>query len=172
MNGSRINYLWPKMPPVHNRIKSRWVEKMVLRVTARETEKTVTEIALPAHVSRNTIYKWLGRFEKGGIGSLVPQTPGAKTGTQLAAISRAIVGKIIDPVVAPITFHGCWVSLPVGATTTSTDFTGKLKTDSESCLNIFKATRHSLPPKEVPKYLHQQDNFPPNNLPYIFIANQ
>lgn len=96
MNGYRINYLWPKMPLMHNCIKSRWVEEKMLWVTAKETGKTVTEIASSAHVSRNTIYKWLERFEKGGVNNLVPQTPGAKTGTHPAAISRAIVGRILD----------------------------------------------------------------------------
>lgn len=96
MNGYRINYLWPKMPLMHNCIKSRWVEEKMLWITAKETGKTVTDIALSAHVSRNTVYKWLERFEKGGINNLIPQTPGAKTGTHPGAISRTTVAKIID----------------------------------------------------------------------------
>lgn len=68
----------------------------MLWITAKEGGKTITEIASSAHVSRNTVYKWLNRFDTGGINNLVPKTPGAKTGTHSLAIPRSLVAKIID----------------------------------------------------------------------------
>lgn len=96
MNGFRINYLWPKMPLMHNCIKSRWVEEKMLWVTARQEGKTITRIASEAHVSRKAVYKWLGRYEKDQMPGLLPQKPGAKTGTHPLAIPRQTVVRIID----------------------------------------------------------------------------
>jgi len=81
---------------MHNCIKSRWVEEKMLWVTAHEEGKSVTKIAQDVHVARKTIHKWLGRYQDLGIKGLMPQSPGAKTGTHPSALSRLIVARIID----------------------------------------------------------------------------
>lgn len=96
MNGYGIRYIWPTMPRMHSCIKSRWVAEKMLWVTAHQEGRSVTDIAQSAKVSRNTVYKWLGRFSEGGIGNLSPQTPGAKTGTHPSRLDRCIVSRIID----------------------------------------------------------------------------
>lgn len=96
MNGYRINYVWPKMPLMHNCIKSRWVEEKMLWITAHQTGKTITQISREAHVSRKAVYKWLERYNQHQIAGLMPQKPGAKTGTHPAAISHAIISRIIS----------------------------------------------------------------------------
>jgi len=96
MNSLRIRYLWPKMPLMHNCIKSRWVAEKMLWVTAREEGKNITQIANDVHVTRRTIYKWLERFKIDGISGLIPRKPGCKTGTHPQALSRIIVSRIID----------------------------------------------------------------------------
>lgn len=68
----------------------------MLWVTAHETGKTISQIAREAHTSRKAVYKWLGRYEESQISGLIPRKPGAKTGTHPKAISKVVVGKIID----------------------------------------------------------------------------
>jgi transposase len=96
MNGYGIRYLYPKMPLMHSCIKSRWVAEKMLWVTASQEGKSITEIAQSAKVSRNTIYKWLGRFKEGGINNLSPQIPGARTGTHPSRINNLTVIRIIE----------------------------------------------------------------------------
>lgn len=96
MNGYGIRYIYPKMPLMHNCIKSRWVAEKMLWVTALNEGVPVTQIAQSAKVSRNTIYKWTGRFSESGVNGLLPQRPGCKTGTHPKALSRKIVSRIIE----------------------------------------------------------------------------
>lgn len=96
MTSLRLRYVWPKMPLMHNCIKSRWVEEKMLWVTAHEEGKKITQIAKNVRVSRKTIHKWLARYSQGGISGLMPEKPGAKTGTHPSALSRAVIAKIID----------------------------------------------------------------------------
>lgn len=96
MNSFRIRYLWPKIPIMHNCIKSRWVAEKMLWVTAHQEGRNITQIAKDVRVSRNTIYKWLGRFEDEGISGLLPQRPGCKSGTHPKALDRNIVARIME----------------------------------------------------------------------------
>src|SRR3989344_8997982 len=96
MNGYGIRYVWPTMPRMHACIKSRWVEEKMLWVTAHEEGKPVAQIARDAHVSRKAIYKWLGRYQEAQLSGLLPRKPGAQTGTHPAAISRSVVGRILQ----------------------------------------------------------------------------
>lgn len=95
MNGFRIRYLWPKMPLMHNCIKSRWVEEKMLWVTARREGKSITQIAKEAHTSRKAIYKWLGRYENEQISGLLPRKPGARSGTHPNAIPKQAIIRIL-----------------------------------------------------------------------------
>lgn len=96
MNGYRIAYRWPTMPRMHACIKSRWVEEKMVWVTAHEEGKSIAQIARDAHVSRKAVYKWLGRYDTDQLSGLLPRKPGAKTGTHPAAISRSVVGRILE----------------------------------------------------------------------------
>jgi len=95
MNGYGIRYIYPKMPLMHSCIKSRWVAEKMLWVTAFQEGQSITQIAHSVKVSRHTIYKWLGRFEEGGVHGLLPQRPGAKTDTHPSALAAHIIFKII-----------------------------------------------------------------------------
>lgn len=95
MNGYGIRYIYPKMPLMHSCIKSRWVAEKMLWVTAYQEGKSITQIAKEVCVSRHTIYKWLNRFEVGGMSGLLPKRPGAKTGTHPSALSGSIISSII-----------------------------------------------------------------------------
>lgn len=95
MNGYGIRYIYPKMPLMHNCIKSRWVAEKMIWVTAYQQGKSITQIAQEAHVSRHTLYKWLGRFKHEGIGGLTPKAPGVKTGNHPSSISKDLVLKMI-----------------------------------------------------------------------------
>ena len=95
MTNLRIRYVWPKMPLMHNCIKSRWVAEKMLWVTARDNGQNISQIARSAGVSRNTICKWLARYSLKGMNGLMPQRPGAKTGTHPSALKHDLVAKII-----------------------------------------------------------------------------
>jgi len=81
---------------MHACIKGRWVEEKMIWVTAHDEGKTVTEIARSAKVSRDTVYKWIERFEEEGMAGLLPRKPGARTGTHPLRISSQKVSDIVD----------------------------------------------------------------------------
>lgn len=96
MNGYGIRYIYPKLPLMHHCIKSRWVAEKMLWVTAYQQGKNISQISREAHTSRKAIRKWLGRFKEGGINSLFPRKPGARTGTHPSALEKNTVARILS----------------------------------------------------------------------------
>lgn len=96
MNGYGIRYVWPKMPLMHQCVKSRWVAEKMIWVTAHETGKTVTEIANSAGVCRDTVYKWLDRYSTSGLSGLLPHPSGSPAGTHPSLLDKHIVAEIIN----------------------------------------------------------------------------
>ena len=91
-----VRYILPKIPMMHACIKSRWVEEKMIWITAHDEGKTVTDIARSAKVTRDTVYKWLGRFELEGMKGLLPRKPGSVTGTHPLRIDHGVITEIID----------------------------------------------------------------------------
>ena len=96
MNGYGIRYVWPKMPLMHQCVKSRWVAEKMIWVTAHETGKTVTEIARSAGVCRDTVYKWLDRYAASGPSGLLPRPSGCPAGTHPSLLDKHVVTEIIN----------------------------------------------------------------------------
>jgi transposase InsO family protein len=81
---------------MHSCIKSRWVAEKMLWVTAYQEGKNITSIAQSAKVKRDTIYKWLKRYETEGITGLMPKRPGAPTGFHPSRINSKTIDKVVD----------------------------------------------------------------------------
>lgn len=96
MNGYGIRYVWPKIPSMHQCIKSRWVAEKMVWVTASQAGKSISQIAREAHTSRVTVHKWLGRFASSGLPGLYPAKPGARIGTHSSALDRLVIARILD----------------------------------------------------------------------------
>lgn len=96
MNSYHLRYLLPKIPHMHSCIKSRWVAEKMLWVTAYQEGKNITSIAQSAKVKRDTIYKWLRRYETEGITGLMPKRPGTPTGFHPSRIDPEVIDEIVN----------------------------------------------------------------------------
>lgn len=81
---------------MHSCVQSRWVAEKMLWITAYEEGKSITKIARDVGVTRDTVYKWIGRYKESGISGLQPKKPGSKHGRHPFRLDPHIIDRVVE----------------------------------------------------------------------------